>query len=139
MVVTMRNLIFFTAVCSGGVIFLAQYAHCAERVSLNTPALMAQLQAARTAQEMSDLHDSYSRVVTLTVAKVLELHVPGDYSVYPEAGVDLSRSLVFNRTRNWLDALPDALRSAGIDMVLDADKKTITLKLAKPLTPENSG
>jgi hypothetical protein len=110
-----------------------------DRVPVNTPALMADLQAVRTAAEMRTLQDRHAMQVTLTVAKALELYVPASFAVFPEAGIDLSRTLQLDRSRTWSDALPAALRSAGIDARLDPANKTIHLAPAKVNIPTFDG
>lgn len=99
-----------------------------DRVSINPPVLTADLQAARSYGDVAELKRRYASKVTVTIAKALELYVPADYTVFPESGIDLSRTLVLDRGRTWSDALPDALYAAGIEMDVDPKQKTIRLK-----------
>lgn len=109
-----------------------------ERFPVNAPALTADLQAIRSAGDFRTVQNRYARSVSLTVMKALETYVPTEYTVFPDPGVDLSRPLLLDRSRTWFDALPAALRGAGIETKLDPVNKTIRLIPSRPVIPTTS-
>jgi hypothetical protein len=114
---------------------LARATEADGRVPVNTPAIIAELQAARSTEEFSALQKRHAGTATLTVAKALELHVPSEYAVFPHPDVDLFRTISFNRSINWSDALQAALHAAGIDTRLNIIDKTIQLAPNKAIMP----
>lgn len=100
--------------------------------------MTAELSAVRSTEELSALQERYSRAVSITVAKVLELHVPAGYTVFPHSEIDLGRTIFFDKSRNWSTALPNALSSIGVEMTLDAKNKSIRLapKKSMPLVSD---
>jgi hypothetical protein len=99
-----------------------------DRISINSPVLTSDLQAARSYGDVAELKRRYASKVSITIAKALELYVPADYAVFPEPGIDLSRNVVLDRSRTWSDALPAALSAQGIEMNVESGEKKIRLK-----------
>lgn len=114
------------------VTFLYEQTQAAER-ALPDAAASAPRPLATRAPDSANAPDApQSNAVSISVATALASYAPADYSVYPQPEIDLSRPILFDRSRNWRDALSDALRVADIRMTIDADSKKIVLKRIVP-------
>lgn len=110
------------------VTFIYGQMQAAAWVPPNTPTRESRSLPARVPDGANAEDALQSSTVRISVAKALESYAPAEYTVYPQPEVDLSRPILFDRSRNWRDALSDALRVTDIGMAIDADGKKILLK-----------
>jgi hypothetical protein len=99
----------------------------AARVSVNTPALIEELGEVRSQRQMSLLEQRRAGVARLTLLRVLEHHVPADFQVYPESSLDLNKFLRYDLSLVWTEAFVQAMIEEGIEVNIDAARKTIRL------------
>lgn len=100
----------------------------AARVAVNTPGTIADLQSVRSRADFADLERRYAAPAPMTVMSALESYLPADYTVLPEAGVDLGRELQLERSLHWTAALPKALARIGVRADVDENGKTVRLR-----------
>jgi len=65
-----------------------------------------------------------------TLQQVLDKHVPADYKVYLDEGVNKDTPIKFGTARPWIEELGKALALAKYDVIANLDKKII---LVQPL------
>lgn len=67
-----------------------------------------------------------------TLQQVLDKHVPADYKVYLDEGVNKDTPIKFSSARPWIEELGKSLAAAKYDVIANLDKKII---LVRPLAP----
>lgn len=98
------------------------------RLAVNTPGTIADLQSVHSRAEYAELRRRYAIPAPMTVINALESYVPADYTILPDAGVDLGRELQLERSQHWTLALPTALARIGIQAQFDENRKTVRLR-----------
>lgn len=99
----------------------------AERVMVNAPSVVAELQAARLPEQLIQF-PRRAPVVELSAMQVLEDFVPADYKVFPDPAIDLSKVVRYDSSRSWTDSMARAFADAGIHISVDAAEKSIRLE-----------
>lgn len=93
---------------------------------VNTPGVIAELQAARLPEQLNQF-PRRAPVVELSVMQVLEDFVPADYKVFPDPAIDLSKVVRYDSSRSWTDSMARAFADADIRISIDASGKSIKL------------
>lgn len=67
-----------------------------------------------------------------TLQQVLDKHVPADYKVYLDEGVNKDTPIKFSTARPWIEELGKSLALAKYDVIANLDKKIILVRTLAP-------
>lgn len=81
------------------------------------------------------------KALPTSLAQILDTYVPADFKVYVDQEIDTKTIIRFNHKQPWVEELGRSIKSVGLDLIANLDKKIILIRTAAPknATAENKG
>jgi hypothetical protein len=71
---------------------------------------------------------------TITLAEVIDLLLPNEYTVFSDATLNQGTLLYFDQRKHWIDALNNGVTAASIELKIDFTQKVIYLRPTNKLS-----
>jgi hypothetical protein len=99
------------------------------RLPVNNPQAIAEFTRRHAiVSDTAVLGQASRNPVDISLAQMLEQYIPADYQVFPGPGIQLDRRLNYDRSRNWVDAVPSALAAASMSASIDPVRRAVVIR-----------
>lgn len=68
------------------------------------------------------------KALPTSLAQILDTHIPGDFTVYVDSGIDMKTTIKYDHKKPWAEEIGRALSSIGLEFIANLDKRTILVR-----------